>query len=111
MAYSASRAFEASSDRSYRVISLLSAWLTTRMNALRTWPNDCCRASASVSLSYGAHSNLCVNQINLNGTGEQKRRYLPKLISGDHVGALAMSEAGAEPISIHSARRAWTCPS
>ncbi|RMH42803.1 MAG: isovaleryl-CoA dehydrogenase, partial [Alphaproteobacteria bacterium] len=53
------------------------------------------RASASVSLSYGAHSNLCVNQIRLNGTDEQKRRYLPKLVSGEHVGALAMSEAGA----------------
>ncbi len=53
------------------------------------------RASASVSLSYGAHSNLCVNQIRLNGTEEQKRRYLPALISGEHVGALAMSEAGA----------------
>ncbi len=53
------------------------------------------RASASVSLSYGAHSNLCVNQIRLNGTEEQKRRYLPKLVSGEHVGALAMSEAGA----------------
>lgn len=53
------------------------------------------RASASVSLSYGAHSNLCVNQIKLNGTEEQKRRYLPGLISGDHVGALAMSEPGA----------------
>ena len=53
------------------------------------------RASASVSLSYGAHSNLCVNQIKLNGTAEQKARYLPRLISGDHVGALAMSEAGA----------------
>ncbi len=53
------------------------------------------RASASVSLSYGAHSNLCVNQIRLNGTREQKARYLPKLISGEHVGALAMSEAGA----------------
>ena len=53
------------------------------------------RASASVSLSYGAHSNLCVNQIALNGTAEQKQKYLPKLISGDHVGALAMSEAGA----------------
>jgi isovaleryl-CoA dehydrogenase len=53
------------------------------------------RASASVSLSYGAHSNLCVNQINLNGTAEQKARYLPKLVSGEHVGALAMSEAGA----------------
>jgi isovaleryl-CoA dehydrogenase len=53
------------------------------------------RASASVSLSYGAHSNLCVNQIALNGTEVQKRRYLPGLISGEHVGALAMSEAGA----------------
>ncbi|MFT6452481.1 MAG: isovaleryl-CoA dehydrogenase [Halocynthiibacter sp.] len=53
------------------------------------------RASASVSLSYGAHSNLCVNQIKLNGTDEQKRKYLPGLISGEHVGALAMSEAGA----------------
>ncbi len=53
------------------------------------------RASASVSLSYGAHSNLCVNQIKLNGTDAQKRRYLPKLISGEHPGALAMSEAGA----------------
>ena len=53
------------------------------------------RASASVSLSYGAHSNLCVNQIKLNGTQEQKQRFLPKLISGEHVGALAMSEAGA----------------
>ncbi|MEO1285072.1 MAG: acyl-CoA dehydrogenase family protein, partial [Pseudomonadota bacterium] len=53
------------------------------------------RASASVSLSYGAHSNLCVNQINLNGTDEQKDAYLPKLVSGEHVGALAMSEAGA----------------
>ena len=53
------------------------------------------RASASVSLSYGAHSNLCVNQINLNGTDAQKAHYLPRLISGEHVGALAMSEAGA----------------
>jgi isovaleryl-CoA dehydrogenase len=53
------------------------------------------RASASVGLSYGAHSNLCVNQIRRNGNGEQKRRYLPKLISGEHVGALAMSEAGS----------------
>jgi isovaleryl-CoA dehydrogenase len=53
------------------------------------------RASASVGLSYGAHSNLCVNQIQLNGNDEQKQRYLPKLISGDHVGALAMSEPGA----------------
>ncbi len=53
------------------------------------------RASASVSLSYGAHSNLCVNQIRLNGTPEQKQKYLPRLVSGEHVGALAMSEAGA----------------
>ena len=53
------------------------------------------RGSASVGLSYGAHSNLCVNQIRRNGTREQKRRYLPKLISGEHVGALAMSEPGA----------------
>ncbi|MCL5739310.1 MAG: isovaleryl-CoA dehydrogenase [Betaproteobacteria bacterium] len=53
------------------------------------------RASASVGLSYGAHSNLCVNQINRNGTEEQKEKYLPKLISGEHVGALAMSEPGA----------------
>ncbi len=53
------------------------------------------RASASVGLSYGAHSNLCVNQIRRNGNDEQKDRYLPKLISGDHVGALAMSEPGA----------------
>lgn len=53
------------------------------------------RASASVSLSYGAHSNLCVNQINLNGTDAQKDKYLPGLVSGTHVGALAMSEAGA----------------
>jgi isovaleryl-CoA dehydrogenase len=53
------------------------------------------RASASVSLSYGAHSNLCVNQIKLNGTDEQRRKYLPGLISGRKVGALAMSEPGA----------------
>ncbi|MDE0779961.1 MAG: isovaleryl-CoA dehydrogenase [Alphaproteobacteria bacterium] len=53
------------------------------------------RASASVGLSYGAHSNLCVNQINRNGTAEQKARYLPDLVSGKHVGALAMSEPGA----------------
>ncbi|MGB0901393.1 isovaleryl-CoA dehydrogenase [Halocynthiibacter sp.] len=53
------------------------------------------RASASVSLSYGAHSNLCVNQIRRNATEEQKQKYLPKLISGEHVGALAMSEAGS----------------
>ena len=53
------------------------------------------RGSGSVGLSYGAHSNLCVNQINLNGNAEQKARYLPKLISGEHLGALAMSEPGA----------------
>jgi len=53
------------------------------------------RASAAVGLSYSAHSNLCVNQIRLNGSDEQKRKYLPKLISGAHVGALAMSEVGA----------------
>ncbi len=53
------------------------------------------RASASVSLSYGAHSNLCVNQIKLNGSDEQKAKYLPRLVSGEHVGALAMSEASA----------------
>ena len=53
------------------------------------------RASASVALSYGAHSNLCVNQIQLNGTDAQKAKYLPLLVSGEHVGALAMSETGA----------------
>ena len=53
------------------------------------------RASAAVGLSYGAHSNLCVNQIRRNGTDEQKRKYLPNLISGDHIGALAMSEPGS----------------
>ncbi|MFD2678459.1 isovaleryl-CoA dehydrogenase [Camelimonas lactis] len=53
------------------------------------------RASASIGLSYGAHSNLCVNQIRRNGTDAQKRKYLPKLMSGEHVGALAMSETGA----------------
>src|SRR5512138_1678907 len=53
------------------------------------------RASASVGLSYGAHSNLCVNQLHRNGTPEQKRRWLPKLVSGEHVGALAMSEPNA----------------
>ncbi|MEM6986897.1 MAG: acyl-CoA dehydrogenase family protein, partial [Pseudomonadota bacterium] len=60
------------------------------------------RASASVSLSYGAHSNLCVNQINLNGNAEQKAKYLPGLISGEHVGALAMSEpsAGSDVVSM-----------
>ena len=60
------------------------------------------RASASVSLSYGAHSNLCVNQIKLNGTDEQRAKYLPSLISGEHVGALAMSEpsAGSDVVSM-----------
>ena len=60
------------------------------------------KASASVGLSYGAHSNLCVNQITLNGTDKQKQKYLPKLISGDHVGALAMSEpsAGSDVVSM-----------
>ena len=60
------------------------------------------RASASVGLSYGAHSNLCVNQIRRNGTAAQKQKYLPKLISGEHVGALAMSEpnAGSDVVSM-----------
>ena len=60
------------------------------------------RASASVGLSYGAHSNLCINQIHLNGTEAQKERYLPKLVSGEHVGALAMSEvsAGSDVVSM-----------
>src|SRR3982751_6619044 len=53
------------------------------------------RASASVGLSYGAHSNLCVNQIRRNGSAAQRRKYLPKLVSGEQVGALAMSEPGA----------------
>ncbi len=53
------------------------------------------RASAAVGLSYGAHSNLCVNQIRLNGNEDQKKRYLPKLCTGEHIGALAMSEAGS----------------
>tara|TARA_B100000676_G_scaffold311682_1_gene382499 strand:+ start:383 stop:1555 length:1173 start_codon:yes stop_codon:yes gene_type:complete len=60
------------------------------------------RASGSVGLSYGAHSNLCINQIRRNGTEDQKRRYLPKLISGEHVGSLAMSEssAGSDVVSM-----------
>ena len=60
------------------------------------------RGSASVALSYGAHSNLCVNQIHRNGTMEQKARYLPRLVSGEHVGALAMSEpnAGSDVVSM-----------
>jgi isovaleryl-CoA dehydrogenase len=62
------------------------------------------RASASVGLSYGAHSNLCINQIRRNGSEEQKRRYLPKLIAGAHVGALAMSEpnAGSDVVSMRT---------
>src|SRR3954452_18123426 len=60
------------------------------------------RASASIGLTYGAHSNLCVNQIRRNGSEEQKRRYLPRLVSGEHVGALAMSEpsAGSDVVSM-----------
>ena len=66
------------------------------------------RASASVGLSYGAHSNLCVNQIALNGTEEQKQQYLPSLIRGDHIGALAMSEAnsGSDVVSMQLAAEA-----
>ena len=64
------------------------------------------RASASVGLSYGAHSNLCVNQISRNGSEAQKRKYLPKLISGEHVGALAMSEPGAGSDVVSMATRA-----
>jgi isovaleryl-CoA dehydrogenase len=62
------------------------------------------RASAAVGLSYGAHSNLCVNQISRNGSTEQKKRYLPKLLSGEHVGALAMSEpaAGSDVVSMRT---------
>ena len=67
------------------------------------------RASASVGLSYGAHSNLCINQINRWGTEEQKQKYLPKLISGEHVGSLAMSEpsAGSDVVSmqLHAEKR------
>src|SRR5436309_3747938 len=62
------------------------------------------RASASVGLSYGAHSNLCVNQIRRNGSTAQKAKYLPKLVSGEHVGALAMSEpnAGSDVVSMRT---------
>src|SRR6202167_814516 len=62
------------------------------------------RGSAAVGLSYGAHSNLCVNQLRRNGSDEQKKRYLPKLISGEHVGALAMSEpnAGSDVVSMRT---------
>ena len=64
------------------------------------------RGSAAVGLSYGAHSNLCVNQIRLNGSEEQKLRYLPKLVSGQHVGSLAMSESGAGSDVVGMATRA-----
>ncbi|OAI30755.1 isovaleryl-CoA dehydrogenase [Methylosinus sp. R-45379] len=64
------------------------------------------RASASVGLSYGAHSNLCVNQLRRNGTCEQKRRYLPKLVSGEHIGALAMSEPDAGSDVVNMSMRA-----
>jgi isovaleryl-CoA dehydrogenase len=67
------------------------------------------RASASVGLSYGAHSNLCVNQIRRNGSEAQKRRYLPKLVSGEHVGALAMSEPGAGSDVVSMRTRADKC--
>ncbi|MGC1467366.1 MAG: isovaleryl-CoA dehydrogenase [Pseudolabrys sp.] len=62
------------------------------------------RASAAVGLSYGAHSNLCINQLHRNGNAEQKRKYLPKLVSGEHVGALAMSEpnAGSDVVSMRT---------
>ncbi len=61
------------------------------------------RASGAVALSYGAHSNLCVNQINRNGSEAQKEKYLPKLCSGEHVGALAMSESGKEERKVEKA--------
>ena len=65
------------------------------------------RASAAVGLSYGAHSNLCVNQIRRNGNDAQKRKYLPKLISGEHVGSLAMSEhnSGSDVVSMATRAR------
>src|SRR5678816_2570314 len=68
------------------------------------------RASAAVGLSYGAHSNLCVNQIRRNGTDDQKKRFLPKLISGEHVGSLAMSEAGAGSDVVSMKLRAEAAP-
>ncbi len=68
------------------------------------------RASASVSLSYGAHSNLCVNQLKLNGSDEQRAKYLPKLVSGEHVGALAMSETGSGSDVMSMSLRADTVP-
>ena len=66
------------------------------------------RASASVGLSYGAHSNLCVNQIRRNGSEAQRQKYLPKLISGEHVGALAMSEPNAGSDVVSMKLRAWS---
>lgn len=68
------------------------------------------RASASIGLSYGAHSNLCVNQLRRWGSAEQKARYLPKLISGEHLGALAMSEAGAGSDVMGMKLKAERCP-
>src|SRR4029450_2047268 len=78
-------------------ITVPEEWGGARMGSLAHMValEEISRASASVGLSYGAHSNLCVNQIRRNGSEEQKRKYLPQLISGEHVGALAMSEAGA----------------
>jgi len=80
------------------------AWGGTEMGYLAHMVamEEISRASASVGLSYGAHSNLCVNQIHRNGTDAQKAKYLPKLISGEHVGALAMSEpnAGSDVVSM-----------
>src|SRR5215218_955000 len=78
-------------------ITLEEEWGGAGLGYLAHWVamEEISRASASVGLSYGAHSNLCVNQIRRNASDDQKRRYLPKLISGEHVGALAMSETGA----------------
>src|SRR5437870_2609893 len=67
------------------------------------------RASASIGLSYGAHSNLCVNQIRRNGSDAQKRKYLPRLVPGEHVGALAMSEPGAGSDVVSMRLRADRC--
>ncbi len=67
------------------------------------------RASGAVGLSYGAHANLCMNQLRLNGTAEQCRRYLPKLVSGEHVGALAMSEPGSGSDVVSMQLRAQAC--
>ncbi|MEM7282653.1 MAG: isovaleryl-CoA dehydrogenase [Pseudomonadota bacterium] len=68
------------------------------------------RASASVGLSYGAHSNLCVNQLSRNGSDQQKQKYLPKLVSGEHLGALAMSEPGSGSDVVSMQLRADSCP-